>query len=582
MKGNDRMKRRMPLKVVTLAGLAIGLSNTWALSPLGGFLPGAARPESVTRALQSERPVSAQGPAPTVTAPVEKKAVENAEAKKIKFKLTKIILEGNHVYSDEQLKPLYAAQLGKTITVNDLFNVVQSISNYYRNNGYILSRGILPPQHVQNGVVNVRIIEGYIGKVNVVGKPRGTTCQVMVFGNQIKKCPPLQLSRLEKYLIIANEIPSTQVKAVLAPSKTQTGAADLNLVTENKAYNGYVSYDNYGTRYIGPQQITANIAFNSFIASGDQTQFTVTKTPKGGELNYNDINYNMPIDDNGTRLMIGGTKVHTHPLFVLQPLQIDGTNINYYTTMNFPLIRRRDEYFTTRISFNYLDTEVTALDSQLYTDHLRNLDLGVTYNFSDRWYGANLISGDFRQGLPILGYSSNYNPDTALVSRPGGRGDYTKIALVLSRMQTIKGPWSLYAVAQGQWAFNPVLASEQFTFGGSQLGRGYDIAELLGDKGASGSLELRYDLPVGRFLINKLQLYTFYDGGIVMNYKYVGGTPRKQSGTSTGLGVRFNMTKRVSGNFMWTQTLTKQVAAEELLNSGRRPRVWFSVVASFG
>jgi hypothetical protein len=31
---------------------------------------------------------------------------------------------------------------------------------------------------------------------------------------------------------------------------------------------------------------------------------------------------------------------------------------------------------------------------------------------------------------------------------------------------------------------------------------------------------------------------------------------------------------------MWTQTLTKQVAAEELIGDGRRPRVFFSVVVA--
>ncbi len=576
------MMQRKPLKVATITGLILGLGNAWAVTPLGGFLPGSAQPESVTRSLQSQQPVPVQAPAPSVAAPEEKKAAVNPEAEKIKFKLNKIILEGNRIYSNEQLEPLYASQLGKTITINDLFNIVQSISNYYRNNGYILSRGVLPPQHVQNGVVTVRIIEGYIDKVDVVGNPRGTKCQVMAFGNQIKKCRPLQLSRMERYLIIANELPATQVKAVLAPSKEKTGAADLNLVTENRPYNGYLSYDNYGTRYIGPQQMTANIGLNSIIASGDTAQFTWTKTPKGGELNYNDVNYSMPIDDQGTRWMLGGTKAHTHPLFVLRPVQIDGSNVNYYTTLTFPIIRKRDEYLTTRVSFNFLDSNVTALDTQLYTDHLRNLDLGATYNFSDRWYGANLISGDFFQGLPILGYSSNYNPDTALVSRPGGRGDYTKVNLQMTRLQSIKGPITLYGVMQGQWAFNPLLASQQFTFGGSQLGRGYDIAEILGDKGVSGSLEFRYDVPVGRFQVNMVQPYIFYDAGMVWNYKYIGGTPRKQSGTSTGIGMRFFMTKYISGNFMWTQTLTRPVSAEEILNEGRRPRLWFSIVSVYG
>lgn len=574
------MKYNTPLKVAAIAGLVVGLGNVYAAS-LGAALPGAAQPDNVVRALESQQPVQPQRPAPPVQAPEEKKPVVNTEAEKIKFVLNKIVLKGNTVYSDAELQPLYADKLKTKITVNDLFNIVQSISNFYRNNGYILSRGILPPQHVKNGVVKVEIIEGYLDKVNVEGNPRYAKCMIERFGKKIAECKPLKLDRMQKYLILANEIPGATVRAVLAPSKTETGAADLNMVADTKLYNGYFSYDNYGTRYIGPQQMTASASLNSFILPGDATTVTVTKTPKGGELTYNDLNYNAPVDDEGTRVLVGATRAGTHPLFVLQPAQVDGLNINYYSNFSFPLIRDRDAYLTGRITFNYLDSTVTSFDQLLYTDHLRNLDLGLTYNFSDRWYGSNLLSGDFRQGLPILGYTSNQNPDTAQTSRPGGRGDYTKFNLMASRLQAIKGPVSLYVLGQGQWAFNPLLASEQFTFGGSQLGRGYDIAEILGDRGIAGTVELRYDKPIGALLINSLQFYTFYDAGMVWNYKFLGGVPIRQNGTSTGFGVRFFMTKYISGNGMWTQTLTRPVAAQELINQGSRPRLWFSIIASY-
>jgi hemolysin activation/secretion protein len=340
-----------------------------------------------------------------------------------------------------------------------------------------------------------------------------------------------------------------------------------------------MSYDDYGTRYIGPQQITANLSLNSFVGSGDQTAFTVTKTPRGGELTYTDVNYSTPITDDGDRWQLGYTRVHTHPLFVLRPAQIDGLNDNYYTTFTFPIIRERTRSLTMRTGFNYLDSVVTTFSQPLYADHIRSLDIGGTYNWSDTWQGSNLFSADFRQGLPILGYTSNQNPQTAQTSRPGARGDYTKIDATFSRLQVIQGPLSIYAIAMGQWAFNPVLAAEQFTFGGSQMGRGYDVAELIGDKGLAGSLELRYDVTFSRFIQN-LQFYAFYDAGEVWDFKFLGGVPRKVTATSTGAGMRFFFTRAISGNVMWTQPLTKPVAAEQLIGDGRRPRVFFSVVAS--
>lgn len=572
------MRRALPFKfasVVVAACLMDGLA-------VADVLPGPAMPEQVSRSLRQQQIAREPTAAPTALQNQDEgpAAGLSPEVQKLKFKLIKVELEGNKIFTTQQLAPIYQASIGKEITVAELFKLVENITNYYRNNGYVISRAILPPQHVKGGIVKVQIIEGYLDQVSVIGTPRGSRCLIQDYGKQIAKKQPLALDRMEKYLLLANEVPGTQVKAVLSPSKKKQGAADLSLATTTKLFSGYLSYDNYGTRYIGPQEYTGNIGLNSAINSGDVTNLTFTKTTKGGELTYIDLNYGAALNDEGVRYLVGGTRTHTHPLFVLQSSQIDGLNDNYYTNVMIPAIRSRSRSLNYIVGFNYLDSNTTALSEPLYQDHLRNLDLGFLYSFADRWYGANNIGANFRQGLPILGYSSDYNPDTATTSRPGGRGDYTKMGFQMSRLQAVKGPVTLLGVLRGQWAFNPLLSSEQFTFGGSIMGRGYDSAELIGDRGLAGSLELRYDMAVFKFWIQTLQFYTFYDAGKIWNLKTASGTPFSLSATSTGFGVRFAMTKTLSGNVMWTQPLTKQVSAEEFINQGRRPRVFFSVVAN--
>jgi len=577
-------------KLARLAALLLLINNSVAFAapppalPPGPVpvLPGSVQPSQVSRAIYQQQPKSqAQALAPVGTPQQATGSPLGANATKIKFILKAVVLEGNKTFSTQQLSPIYKDKLGKEITVAQLFEIVQGITNYYRNSGYIISRAILPPQHVKNGTVKIQIIEGYIGTVAVSGNPRGAKCYVQAIGNQIMKDPPLKIDRMEKYLLIANETPGTEVRAVMEPAKKNVGASDIVLVTNNKPVSGYISYDDYGTLYIGPQQMTGSFALYSFIGSGDSGRLTLTKTPKGGELTYWDGNYTTPVDDQGDNVQVGYSRTHTHPLFFLRPVQIDGLNDNYYSMAQFPLIRTRSRNLTARAGFAWLDTHTTALDQNLYTDHIRSVDAGLTYNFADSWYGANMLSGDYRMGLPMFGYTSNTNPQTAQTSRPGGRGDYAKFSISGSRLQALKGPWSLYGALNGQWAFNPLLSSEQFTVGGSQIGRGYDVAEIIGDKGVSGSLELRYDLPWGTVL-QTLQLYAFYDFGAIWNMKTEGGLQDKNSITSAGAGSRFYFTKYVSGNLYWSQPLTKQVASEELIHDGRRPRVFFSVVASFG
>ena len=328
------MKSGLPFHYAKLAALLF-LLECGAAWP--DVLPGAAMPEQVSRALSEEIPAATQRAAPLIEKEKEKaKSPLGEEAKKIKFVLNDIVLVGNHVYPKSVLEPLYKDKLHKEISVAELFDIVQSITNYYRNNGYIISRAILPPQHVKNGVVKVQVIEGFIDQITVGGEPHGAKCMVEIYGKKIKSQPPLQITRMEKYLLLANEIPATQVKAVMGPSKTTSGAADLTLMTKNSPITAYFSYDNYGTRYIGPQQMTGNFALNSFFNTGDSGNVTMTKTPKGGELTYFDLNYATPITDEGSRLLLGGTRTHTHPLFVLRPAQIDGYMTTTMVTQLFP------------------------------------------------------------------------------------------------------------------------------------------------------------------------------------------------------------------------------------------------------
>lgn len=570
------MYLRASFRLAGIAAALLLLEN----SAYADLLPGSVYPEQVAKSLTPKPSEVPSGVAPErVVEPQQPAAGVSPEAKKIKFKLNAVILVGNHVIPTNKLVQLYKKDIGKEITVADLFEIVQNITNYYRNNGYIISRAILPPQHVENGEVKIEVIEGYLDKVIVTGKPGGAKCLVEGFGYRIRKCPPLNLNQLEKYMLLVNEVPNTTVKAVLAPSKAAPGAADLNMDTISKPASAYFSYDNYGTRYIGPQQMTGNVALYSAINSGDSTSLTYTKTPKGGELTFMDLNYGAPLGDQGTRWLLGNTRTHSHPLFVLRPTQTDGFSSNIYTGFTYPYMRTRSKSLNFTGGFNYLDSNTTALSQNLYTDHIRSLDLGMSFNFADTYYGANSITMNFRKGLPIWGYSSNTDQFTAQTSRPGGYAAYQKVTLQMSRLQAIYGNISLLGVAKGQWAFVPLLSSEQATFGGNPMGRGYDPAELIGDRGAAASLELRYDKNIG-YVINTLQFYAFYDVGAVWNILVNASSQTKNSASSTGFGLRFGMTKYISGNLMWAQPLTKQVAAEEIIGQGWRPRTFFSIVAN--
>ncbi len=534
-------------------------------------LPGIVSKEFMQK--PKERSIAEQ----SIASPQEQAGSLGPEAAKIHFVLTKIILEGNHIYSDAVLSELYRDKLHHEISVSELQAIVLDITNYYRNNGYIISRAILPPQHVQNGIVKIKVIEGYLDKVTVSGDAGKAKKMLERYGNKAIESRPLQLKTLEHYLYLANDIPGIQTRAVLNPSKTNVGAAGLDLVTNRQAIQGSFAYDNYGTRYLGPQEATGRLAFNSLFLSGDTLNFLYSATPaRPKQLGFYDLSWTGLMGSEGLSVTIDKNYSRTRPGFVLTPAKVNGNATNYYAMVQYPIIRERSRTLTLDGSFNYLDSLVTSFNELLYIDHLRTLRGGGTYAFADKYRGSNLLSSHVEQGLPILGASSNV--DSFTTSRFGGRGTFTKLELTASRLQAILGPFSVMMTMSGQYALNPLLASEQYAFGGSIMGRGYDPAEIVGDRGLGGTLELRADFFPEKFFLANIEPYIFYDEGAIWNLKNVIGVLKKQSIASAGGGIRFVFTPTVTGNLMIGQPLTKQVAAEELIGRGRLPRGFFSLV----
>jgi hemolysin activation/secretion protein len=575
------MKKWPQLALLFIFGIFACFSlAAFAVTP-STVVPPTAQPGVVGETFKPEQLEATSNPQAMPNQPQAAAEAGGPQSQGIKFKLTRVVLEGNTVFAFTQLEPLFIKKVGTVITVADLFQIVEDITNYYRNHGYILSRAILPPQHVENGIVVIRIIEGFIQNVSVIGNPRGAKNLVAAYGRNISADRPIRVQTMEYYLLLANEIPGTTARAVLAPSKTTVGASDLNLATYNKIITGYFSYDNYGTRYVGPQEDTGSVSVNSIFRSGDSTQVTYGTTPKGRELRYFDMNMNTPLGSEGVRWVFGGNDSRTRPLFTLAQLEINGDAKTFYTNLQYPVIRTQSTSMTLDAAFSYFDSQVlTISNALLYRDHLRPIQIGGSATIVDRFRGNNLLAFHLKKGINFLGATHNTSP-TATTSRPGGRGDFTKMSFQASRLQQLFWRLSFFGLTQGQYAFNPLLTSEQFGFGGSQVGRGYDSAEIIGDRGLSGTAEMRMDFFPGKILLQTLELYYYYDAGVIWNIKFNSGVNMKSSATSTGFGARFSLLKYIFGNLMFTQPLTKQVAALQIIGEGRRPRIFFSLTAQF-
>lgn len=535
--------------------------------------------------IQDRAPISIPAPqAPTQT------PIPNAD--RIRFTLRAVLIEGATVYPASQFAPLYQGLVGQQVTLAQLFQIANQITLQYRQDGYILSRAVVPAQQIgADGVARIRVVEGYVANVTVEGEgARNLRVQNVV--SRVMRFRPLRADQLERYLLLANDLPGIRARGVLTPSRTVDGASDLTVVAEDRRVDGYVGIDNRGTRFVGPEQLFSAIAFNNLMDFGERTVFRLTVTPWDvRELRSFEAGQTWLLGDEGTQLTGSVSYLRSRPGLTLRPLRVLNTGTSFQVQIRHPWIRSRSENLYTYGTFAVRDLSTSFLGDPVTPpsteDRLRIIRVGATYDFVDNWQGVNTFLIEFSQGLQFLNATRNDNP---LRSRTDARTDFRKILLEAARLQSlgfVTPGLQVQVSASAQFHLGTGLpASEQYGLGGLPFGRSYNPSEITGDSGFGGAIELQYGRSVTaewlRQYLREYQAYVYYDGGIVWNNTSTG--TRVPNLQSTGIGLRMNAVSGLTANIEVNKALSRGVALPHtpVADANSRPvRFFFSVVGRF-
>jgi hemolysin activation/secretion protein len=480
----------------------------------------------------------------------------------IRFRLRELTLEGVTIYSSESWGADFSRLLGQRVSLADIYAFAAALTARYRNDGYILSRVIVPPQTidtVEGGVIRLQAVEGFIAEVRFEGDAPGRLLRA--HGEQIKAERPLKAATLERFLLLMNDQPGTFARALLLPSPTKAGASDLVIELSRQRLGAGASIDNRGGRALGPLRATLDIEQRAFFGWGDRTSLRLTGA-EHNELNYLAFAHEESIGSDGTRGSFSFNRVRSRPdtssSFI--PLDTRTASDSAALGLSHAAWRGRNQNLYLRAALTGHNGTTHLFNTLESEDRIRALRIGLTYDLADAARGVNILDVEFAGGFEGLGSSRQGDAD---LSRAGGKPGFRKLGIYAARLQALAGGWSVLGALSAQKAFDVLLAPELFGFGGEQFGRGYDPSELVGDHGAAAKLELRwstgFDLA-GRAL--GTTAYGFYDAGTVRQRSPQPGSPAKESAQSAGFGVRFDAAPAFSGYLEFAKPLNRDVAAE--------------------
>jgi hemolysin activation/secretion protein len=531
-------------------------------------LPSPADPSRIDERLAPQRPGPRLPQAPLVRDPAPAAVPEALRA--LRITLREIRFEGASVIPRARLEERARRYVGREVSGEELFELARELTALYRAEGYLLSQVIVPPQSLAERRLTLRVVEGYIAEVRVEGDA-DVAPTLAALGEKIKASRPLHAAALERYLLLANDLAGTQLRSVLTPSSTP-GAADLTLIASVRKVEGYAALDNYGSKYLGPGQFSAGVALNRLLGN-DQLRLGGVTTGNG-EMNYGQVSYSNVLTTEGLRLGASASRARTRPGFLLEPFEVRGLADTFTLTAGYPLWRTRNGSVLGRATFDMRNVDSEVLGVRVIEDRVRALRAGLTWLALDRLDGANTLDLEFSQGV---GGTDENDP---LKSRAGAQARSSRFNLDYERYQPLGRGFGVTFGFAGQWSDEPLLSPEQFALGGRRLGRAYEPAELVGDRGWAVRLEPSY---VGRSAgwVTTYQLYGFYDGGQVRDDESVASGDPTRSLASAGFGTRLDLGRHVSAALEAAWPLTRPVASYQVSGEGDEVRILGSLSLRF-
>ena len=512
---------------------------------------------------------------------VEGPSITNAPAgaDKISLTLSDIALDGLTTYQTSEVSPLYADKIGQKITVADVYQIAADLTRKYRNDGFILTQVVVPPQTIEGGHVRLQVVEGFISDIVVDGVDSESERKLITAYASQMKGEPLNTRKLEQATLLINDLPGVSARSIISPAANTPGGAIMRVLVERKSYDGQVSLDNYGSRYLGPLQAQLSAGANSLLGLNERISADAIFAPSpdfGKELVFGDVAYLQPFGRFGTSVEVKAGVASSDPGYTLAQFDVEGRSVTYSIKLNQPVIRSRATNWSVYSLLDSRDNTTWSNVDNTRHDHIRALRLGTEFSTLDRFLGGgyNRLNVEFAHGFDMLGASSKGD---ANLSRADGNPQFSKIEAEAQRLQRLGRNVNLLAGIKGQLAGGAMLSSEEFGIGGPAYGRGYDPSEIVGDDGVAAKLEVQWTNPVEVSWLKSWQVYSFLDGGYVWNDDASTEAEREMAVLSTGLGLRTTLKSNTEAGVYVALPLNRDV---QTLGDDD-PRVFFNLGQKF-
>ncbi len=473
------------------------------------------------RFLQPQPPVSPlpeeeeDTPSQPPTPPQASPQTENSETIAVKT----VIVSGTSIFTEDDLANIIQPLLNRNVTLQELQEATDAITQRYLEQGYITSRAILDQNNITpDGTVTIQVVEGSLEAIEIQGTERLKESYIR---NRVElgTGKPLNTGDLEDQLRLLRADPLLDnVEANLRTGSNASQSILVVRVTEANPWSGGLSIDNYSPPSVGSERIVGNLSNANLTGNGDNLGVAFSHTTRSGADTL-DFNYRLPVNPmNGTVQLRASFNRNEVVIDDFKALGIRGESELYEISYRQPLVRTPREELALSLGFSYQDGQTFTFAGPTPFGFGPN-DEGITttsvFKFGQDYLlrqpsGSWAFRSQFSIGTALFGATENSEPRVP-------DGQFLSWLGQIQRVQVINENNFLIGSIDIQLAGDGLLSSQQFVIGGGQSVRGFRQNVRAGDSGVRFSLEDRITLERDEAGIPTFQFAPFLDLGWVWN-----------------------------------------------------------------
>ncbi|MDK4509876.1 BamA/TamA family outer membrane protein [Fusobacterium necrophorum] len=482
--------------------------------------------EKLQRTLKYEKEKRKQG-----IENLEERKEEDIKVSDVSFLLKKMEIPKSDILTEQEMERIWESYIEKEITITELYTIVQKINELYQEKGYLVCRAVLPAQKIQNGIVNILLIEGKTGDITIQGN-HSTREKYIKERIPLEKGKISNFKELDRSLTRFNLTNDSPIQVNMTSGKV-LGTTDYFLqIYESKRQQFFTFADNLGQKNTG--ELRWGISYINNSVTGNRDQLSLTSLVTEGTASLSSI-YTFPVSKKGTKVSL------QHSLGKLKHIQgalkhkITGNSYSYGIGIVHPVLVDEKNKIELSLDWGRQRTVTDLLKLNWVNNRLSKYTAGIGISHYEEdsifYTKQNITKGKF---IPISGDEKKY----------------TKYDMFLMYQKNLKYHTLATLRMTGQYSLSKKLPSvEQIYAGGAYNVRGYPESFMGAEHGIFFNIEL------SKLVENKGEFFVFLDGASLH------GESAWQENRifSSGFGYRLRFLEKnniaVSMAFPWKKTI---------------------------